>query len=309
MHPHGIMFHHFHSDAHPKAQGSLDAEGLRAMLAHLARHGDILDAEEFLRRAESATLRDTDLCLTFDDSLRCQYDVAFPVLRDLGLTAFWFLYTSPMQGKLERLEIYRYFRNTAFASVEEFYAFFFAHVLTTEHGELAAEALRQYDPAPCMRRYAVYSADDCRFRHLRDDIFGEGVYNAIMDGILASRGFEAKSLLQALWLGAEETRTLRAAGHVVGLHSHTHPTRLQNLPADAQETEYQENKRILEKVLGEEIVCVSHPSNSYGPETLQILDKLGVRVGFRAIMSGGGGGALEIPRQDHANILREMRGL
>jgi len=308
MRPHGIMFHHFHNDAHPRAQGSLDAQGLRDLLAFVGARHAILDAGEFLQRAESGTLRGNDLCLTFDDSLRCQFDVAFPVLEELGLTAFWFLYTSPMQGSLERLEIYRYFRNTAFASMEEFYGFFFRHLRQTPYAELAGEALARFDPAACMARYAVYSADDCRFRHLRDDIFGETVYNAIMDGILKERGFQAEALLKALWIGPEETRALRRAGHVVGLHSHTHPTRMQNLPPERQLDEYVENKRILEGILGEEVVCMSHPSNSYGPETLAALARLGVRVGFRAIMTGGGGGALEIPRQDHANIMREMRG-
>lgn len=308
MQPHGIMFHHFHNDAHPRAQGSLDVQELRALLAYIGGRHAILGAEEFLQRAEAGTLRGGDICLTFDDSLRCQFDVAFPVLESLGLTAFWFLYTSPMQGNLERLEIYRYFRNTAFASMEEFYDYFFKHLIQTQYGELAEKALAHFDPKVCMARYAVYSADDCRFRHLRDDIFGETVYNDIMDGILKQHGFQAETLLKTLWIGPEETRALRKAGHVVGLHSHTHPTRIQQLPPERQLAEYVENKRILEGILDEEVVCMSHPSNSYGPETLTALERLGVRVGFRAIMTGGGGGALEIPRQDHANIMREMRG-
>jgi peptidoglycan/xylan/chitin deacetylase (PgdA/CDA1 family) len=51
----------------------------------------ILPARQWMQCALTATLRPTDVCLTFDGGLRCQYDVALPVLRFYGLTAFWFV--------------------------------------------------------------------------------------------------------------------------------------------------------------------------------------------------------------------------
>ncbi len=45
------------------------------------------------RRASEGSLGDNDLCWTpGHDGLRCQFDIAFPVLRDSGITAFWFVY-------------------------------------------------------------------------------------------------------------------------------------------------------------------------------------------------------------------------
>ena len=54
---------------------------------------NILPADEWMARATSDRLDENDLCLTFDDALRCQYDVALPVLEKYGLTAFWFVYS------------------------------------------------------------------------------------------------------------------------------------------------------------------------------------------------------------------------
>jgi hypothetical protein len=79
---HGVMFHHFHDDRHRRGQGSISAEQLVELIEHLGRN-DILPAQEWMRRAAVGALTDTDTCLTFDDALRCQYDVALPVLRDL----------------------------------------------------------------------------------------------------------------------------------------------------------------------------------------------------------------------------------
>lgn len=306
MQAHGIMFHHFHDDRHPRAQGSMDAVSLRKMLVHLGSGHRILSAKEFQARAIAGALHPEDICLTFDDSLRCQYDVATPVLTELGLTAFWFIYTSPICGVMERLELYRYFRNTAFACIEDFYSYFFNYVQTTSHGRLAEEALLNYDPSAFMSRFPGYSVDDCRFRHLRDDVFGEDIYYEVMDDILQAMDFNTENLLEKLWLGQEEIRSLHREGHVIGLHSHTHPTRIGLMPRERQMAEYVENKRILEDITGEAIVSMSHPSNSYGAETLEVLTLLGAQVGFRAFMTGGGGGPLELPRQDHSNLMRLM---
>src|SRR4051794_18619226 len=98
MAAHGIMFHHFHDDdvdleggiGHPAGQGSISADTLRAMIQSIGPTR-ILPAHEFLHRAVAGKLTDHHVCLTFDDNLMCQYDVAVPVLEEFGLTAFWFV--------------------------------------------------------------------------------------------------------------------------------------------------------------------------------------------------------------------------
>src|SRR5438045_9145418 len=121
MNPHGIMFHHFHTEGddarHPASQGSICAQELRALIESLGR-SHILDAREWLRRAIGNTLRPTDICLTFDDALASQFDVALPVLEECRVTGFWFVYTSVLQGHFEPLEIYRHFRTMKFPTID-----------------------------------------------------------------------------------------------------------------------------------------------------------------------------------------------
>ena len=45
-------------------------------------------------RLERSELRHNDIVLTFDDGLRCQYDIALPILNKHGIGAFWFVYSS-----------------------------------------------------------------------------------------------------------------------------------------------------------------------------------------------------------------------
>ena len=74
--PHGIMFHHFHGNGHPVVLGSIDASQLADMLGFLGERSRILGAREGMEKALARRLGQDEICLTFDDSLLCQMEVA-----------------------------------------------------------------------------------------------------------------------------------------------------------------------------------------------------------------------------------------
>ena len=300
---HGIMFHHFHDQAHPRGQGAMSADELERMIEYLGPDR-ILPAREWQRRAEAGTLGVDDLCLTFDDNLRCQFDVAVPVLRRHGLTAFWFVYTSVLQGKLERLELYRFFRTVRYPSAEAFHDAFLGATLAGPDADHVRRRLAGFRPADHLRDFPFYTDGDRTFRFVRDDVLGPARYHDVMGRMMSGENLDA--LGRGLWMGPAELRQLHAEGHVIGLHSHTHPTRLGELPAAGQQAEYAANQSALTDLLGERPTTMSHPCNSYSAQTGPVLAGLGVRLGFRANMAQPAHGPFEFPREDHANLLRRM---
>ena len=70
---HSIMFHHFHSDKHLPAQGSLSSSDFSEMLDWLGNKFNLIGAKEYLKRFEQSQLTDKDICLSFDDALLYQY--------------------------------------------------------------------------------------------------------------------------------------------------------------------------------------------------------------------------------------------
>ena len=304
--PHGLMFHHFHDAKHPRIQGSLSAEEFAELLNFVGRR-HILPAEEWQRRALAGRLGEDDLCLTLDDNLRCQFDVVLPVLRDLGLTAFWFVYTSPLEGVVEKLEVHRYFRNVAFDDVEAFYRSFFETLTKSPHAELAVGRWHNFDPARYLAEFFFYSDEGRRFRFARDQILGVERYDEIMDRMMAEVAFDVEATAEWLWMGAAELRQLTQAGHVIGLHSHTHPTDLKILSATRQAAEYRRNLEILQTMVSVAPTVMAHPTNSYNDDTLQLLRDLGVRLGFRSNLAMREHGPLEHPRRDHCLVMAEMR--
>jgi peptidoglycan/xylan/chitin deacetylase (PgdA/CDA1 family) len=256
--------------------------------------------------ALTATHKPTDVCLTFDDNLLCQYEVAEPILRQHGLTAFWFVYTSVCQGKLERLEIYRHFRSTQYTSVTDFYAAFFQAIDQSAHGEVVRRRLAEFEPGKYLSPFPFYTDVDRKFRFVRDEVLGPVAYNQVMDQLMADAGTDPQEMARGLWMTDNHLQSLHRQGHVIGLHSHTHPTRMERLAIDAQRDEYRRNFDHLRSVLGESPEAMSHPCNSYNRNTVTVLRELGIRLGFRANMQTPGGSELEYPREDHANLITAM---
>ena len=87
---HGIMFHHFHDDGvHTKSQGSISKDDFYRMIDFIGRD-NILDANIFLEKLKRNKLKNNEVCFTFDDAIKCQIDIALPVLEDLKIKSFFF---------------------------------------------------------------------------------------------------------------------------------------------------------------------------------------------------------------------------
>lgn len=128
-----------------------------------------------------------------------------------------------------------------------------------------------------------------------------------MDTLILETGFPLAGITNLLWMTDDDLIDLHDNGHIVGLHSFTHPTRLVNMSADTQRAEYSANQHHLESLLGTPSTVMSHPCNSYGFETLEILREVGVRFGFRSNMEKiENRSGLEFPRENHSNIKKAM---
>jgi peptidoglycan/xylan/chitin deacetylase (PgdA/CDA1 family) len=302
---HGVMFHHFHSGHHATKPGSIDADVFRRMLEHLRAHFRLLDGEVFLEHALDGSLSPDDVVLTFDDGLKSQIDVALPILNELPVSGIFNVYSSVFSGEPDRLEIYADFRATSFEDFPSFWAEF----LMVSHELFPDLTTRLADEYPdgYLTDFPFYSETERRFRFLRDALLRPASYRLVMDEMLARSAYDVKSRIGSLWMDKADLVRLADAGHLVGLHSHTHPTRMSELSKEDQELEYRLNFNWIKDELGLSPLVVAHPCGDYSEDTLGVLDELGIRVGFRSSMTEGPfGSLLEIPRKDHAVLVKEL---
>jgi peptidoglycan/xylan/chitin deacetylase (PgdA/CDA1 family) len=299
MTPHLVMCHHFHGPQHPYKQGSFDADDLRTVID--AYGSRLIPAREWLHKANTGTLNDGDAALSFDDGLTSQYDIALPVLEDKGLTAFWFVCTAPFVDGSPSFEVHRRFIHKCFVSIDDFYREFEA--AATEAFLCAGDASM---PVDYLADYPFYSDADKRFRFLRDVVLRER-YAGVMEWIMARHRVCASELAYGLWMQPDQISWLHRADHVIGLHSHSHPTRISELPPMRQQLEYALCNQALTTITEENACAVAHPCNSYSSVTLDILRDMGVTVGFRSNAIPGMWSRLEMPREDIANIIGTRR--
>jgi peptidoglycan/xylan/chitin deacetylase (PgdA/CDA1 family) len=80
------------------------------------------------------------------------------------------------------------------------------------------------------------------------------------------------------FLEPEAVRALAERGHVVGSHSHTHPTYMGKLPRSAIEREWGESRAILGEILGEEPTVASVPGGLLSRAVVEAAAETGYRV-------------------------------
>lgn len=301
-----VMFHHFHGDIHLPAQGSLDAQNFLEMIEWLHKSYSILGASDYVLKFKNQTLKEKEICLSFDDALKCQYDLAIPILEKLGIESFFFVYSSAFSESPDKLEIYRYFRNTSFASIDEFYKNFFSitKIIIADNYESEYSKFLNLN---YLSSYPFYTENDKWFRYLRDQYLNLDQYHKIMEDLMIKTNFNLDLAKKNLWMTEEDIIDIDKKGHVIGLHSYSHPTQMSKLMKSAQEYEYKQNYKHLSKLINKKIETMAHPCGDYNNDTLKILNEMDINIGFRSNMSIDEiRSSLEIPREDHANIFQLM---
>jgi peptidoglycan/xylan/chitin deacetylase (PgdA/CDA1 family) len=309
--PHGLMFHRLHRQGSlPTGQGSVTAEQFEEVLKRVGIE-NVRSPKEWMSRLMAGQLKLTDVCVTFDDGLRSQFDIALPVLRKHRLQAFWFLYSSVFEGDVVLSEVYSYFSAQYFRDMEEFFKAFFQMCPAELLKELDGKAFEKY-ASEIKDTFPFYTTNDLKYRFLRNRLLKDSELKRIMGVLMRSKGVDASVLSAKIWMNQDQLQELVKQGHEVGLHSYSHPYELARLSDAEQEEQYVRNLKHLTSVCGVTITSMSHPLNSYSDTTLSTLKRLGICFGFRSNMVPPSGKSinpsfLEMAREDAVNILKGER--
>jgi len=117
--------------------------------------------------------------------------------------------------------------------------------------------------------------------------FDDGGTSALHVGDeLARRGWKGHFFIitsrvgQRGFLAAADIRNLRQCGHLIGSHSHTHPSLFRELPDDRMREEWRESGDRLAHLLGEPCVAASVPGGDFSDRVLRSAAAAGVRYLF-----------------------------
>lgn len=82
------------------------------------------------------------------------------------------------------------------------------------------------------------------------------------------------------FVSAEDLRTMRRDGHVIGSHSHTHPANISLLGAQALHAEWRRSVDVLEQLLGELVCTGSVPGGFTSATVIHAATAAGIRLLF-----------------------------
>ncbi len=237
---------------------SIGVEAFRKILDHVRGRFTVVSLRELSDRRAG---KDPVAAVTFDDGWRDNYDLAFPVLRELGIPATIFVTTGRIGGSepFWQQTLGQMFR-FASACPEGEAARGLRAVLQTQNGRpLTPELYR--DTVACWKRLKQAECLDLLLRTGRTSLSACG-----------PRQF----------LSAEEIREMAAAGIAFGSHTVTHAI----LPRYSQpeiEHELSESKAALESLLGGTIDMLAYPDGQYSAEVVECAQEIGYRIGCTTV--------------------------
>lgn len=304
------MFHRFHhAGDKPTGQGSITAEQFEKMLLFVGVN-NIISPDDWMLRLKNNALQQNDLCITLDDSLKCQYEVCLPVLEKYDLKAFWFIYSSVFDGEYMKYEIYNCFAMQNFSSMDAFFKAFFEKCGSSIMRKLESDIFQNY----AKKTHALcpfYTEYDLKFRFIRNALLSKEEFECINDQMIMESGSTLSEFAKILWLSIEELKWISSKGHCIGLHSYSHPFQMEKLSSLEQRNQYLKNYDHIKQICGDiPLTSMSHPVNSYNDDTIEILKNMGITCGFRSNMQAPADtinpNCLELAREDSTNIIKMM---
>ena len=107
-------------------------------------------------------------------------------------------------------------------------------------------------------------------------------YFNVVKSMMREVNYSITDHLSKLFMSIENLKDLHRSGHIIGLHSDTHPTQIHNLSYGDQLNEYMKSYEFISSLINEKPTSMSHPCGNYNDDTIKILKKLGINIGFRS---------------------------
>lgn len=256
-----LIFHRVHAQRDPLFPGEIDALAFERLMRLLRRSFTVLPLSRAVEHVRQGTLPARAASITFDDGYADNHDLAWPILRSLGLPATVFVSTGFLDGG-------RMWNDTVI------------------------ECLRRCDRTTLdVEELGVVRRPLQTLEHRReliDELLPRVKYMSLSDREQAlrrlHRGCGAPRLPDSLMMTSEQVRALSAGGVEIGSHTVNHPILAAIDDAEA-EAEIAENRAALERLTGRAVSLFAYPNGRPGRDYADRHVDIVRRLGFSAAVS------------------------
>lgn len=280
----GVHFHYigdeteFSAGIHP-----VSVDRFRSQLELLQKRYVFVSEKDVVNAIQGTKSFPERACLiTFDDSLRCQYELAVPILKEKSIPAIFFVSTSPYETG-DALVVHK---------IHYLLAHLSSDVLLTACENLYREYVGAAVPwdrvgADIHHWYRYDSRDVGRLKYLLNYILPPQLLEQIIATVFRTHaGVDAKVFSDKTYMTADMLRDLQSNPlFAIGLHTHTHQN-FATVEAEEIARDIKENYRQLRELLGvEKFYGISYPfgmltQEDFDAKLAQLLPSLNLLYGF-----------------------------
>jgi peptidoglycan/xylan/chitin deacetylase (PgdA/CDA1 family) len=243
---------------------SATADEFRSQVRYLHAHFALPGLDDLVGMGDARfAIRSSMALITFDDGYRDNFELAFPILREIGVPATFFIATSFIQKpRLPWWDHIAYIvkntRREAFTL--DYPAPFAIDLRRSTRSHALQQVLNVYKQAAAVR-------EDDFLRRLGD---------------IAEVEADSESLGRDLFMSWDQIRRLNNEGMSIGSHTHSHRI-LSALNESEQRNELSLSKEILEAEVRRPIDAVAYPVGqpfTFNGLTKRLAKEVGYRIGF-----------------------------
>ena len=272
-----LIFHRVHAQPDDLFPKEMHAAAFRERMNWVSTWFNVLALDEAVSALARGSLPARALAITFDDGYADNFTVAFPILRELGLHATFFIATGFLDGG-------RMWNDTLVEAIRR---------ADAPRLDLSALGLGGHRlDSPDARREAFQAILE-RIRYLPQQ-----EREAQADAVARTA---AVSLSRDQMMTAEQVRSLAAAGMGIGGHTLSHPT-LARLDDREARREIAEGRDALEALTRQPVKLFAYPNGKPGSDYTAAHVRIAKDLGFAAAVSTAWGAArigdslYELPR-------------
>jgi peptidoglycan/xylan/chitin deacetylase (PgdA/CDA1 family) len=258
---------------------SATAEKFRSQIRYLHDHFELLSVESLLQTIERGrlALKRPSVLISFDDGYRDSFDVALPILREIGAPAVFFI----AAGYIDNPRLTWWDRAAYIVKNTE------RDVLELDYPVRLSIDLRKVSRSLATKRIL-------RIYKQKPEIDQEHFFDRLETQ--ANVSVDSVALGRDLFVTWDQVREMKRVGMEIGAHAYDHPV-LSRIPEDAQRKELAISKERIESEIGGTIRTMAYPVG--GPDAFdEVTKRLVQEAGYCAAFSYYGG----FNRSDHAEL-------
>jgi len=252
-------------------------------------------------------LDDNYVYLTFDDGFKQHFDNVYPVLKDYGVQASFFVPTMGLEtGKTPIVEKQRLLQYNLFSSYQEFLDIFcnLARVKSKAgHSNIFYSNDENINNSQdYLKEYDFYSNEERFFRLLRNEYLSIEDFEDVINNMFSKFYSNEKKFIDEYYMSISDLKTMSNNGMVIGGHSYSHPF-LNKIPVNEMQQEIDRSMLFLRRKVDKSINSFAYPFGAFNDNVVDYLRQSGLDYAFDT-RSQGENSQYNLKRNDAASYFK-----